>query len=685
MCMQTSLRRRTAESLIHSYISLMKALVCIVPLVGVTIFLMFTDSETEYRRYGFHEFNATLSVLISAVLSFISFRGYARTRSPFIYYVSIGFMAYAILTAPYGIFARWSDFNPVLFGIFGPVSRLVVASYLLVGVLHLGESETRKRIDHRGSHALFAFMLACGLTASAVWFPIERSLLNLLEYSAALISLGSVAVIALSRVRTTLMNYHLVAQAFFVQASIAFLLGTPWNAMWWFAHTISAAGFLILGYAVATAYRYGRSFETIYNDTIYYKWRVRELARMNEALKTEIQERKRAEAEADELRREAEQTSRLKDEFLATLSHELRTPANVILGFSELLQTDELNKREQADAAGAIYRNAKAQTELINQLLDVSRIITGKMVLKREKVNLNEVARSVTESAQLAAIAKSISIRLDLPQVATFVWGDSGRIQQILWNLISNAIKFTPGGGTVSVKLTAENSNAVICVADSGEGISPGFMPHLFEKFSQQDGSRTRRHGGLGLGLAIVRHLTELHGGTVSASSEGVGRGARFYVSLPLAEQMPVAVPAAQPADATLKPLQDLRVLVVDDAPDVLGLVATILRKFGARVETASSASQALERLKHIHPDVLLSDISMPGEDGYTLIKKIRQLNEEWARRVPAAALTAFAAEEDKAAAVRAGFQMHIAKPVDTRHLVEAVQRLSRTRDQRFA
>jgi signal transduction histidine kinase/CheY-like chemotaxis protein len=400
--------------------------------------------------------------------------------------------------------------------------------------------------------------------------------------------------------------------------------------------------------------------------------RTRELRIMNQVLRKEAHERKIAQKSAEEFRVEIENSSRLKDEFLSTLSHELRTPANVILGFSELLVSEELSPSERIEAASAIHRSAKAQTEMINQLLDLSKIVNGKMILKSENTSINSIIRSVHESTQLGAIAKGISLRTELPVEDLMIFGDPSRIQQILWHLVSNAIKFTPSGGSVSIGARRAEGLIEIWVQDTGDGINPDFTPHLFEKFKQQDGSKTRRHGGLGLGLSLVRHLTELHGGTVSAISEGAGCGSCFFVRIPALRRVGSSALSRQ------RSIEGVRALVVDDAPDALELVTAILRRYGAVVRTARSAEEAMSTAKEFRPDVLISDIAMPEEDGYSLIKRIREGEDITLRRLPAAALTAFTSDEHRDAAIRAGFQIHIPKPIDTRRLLDGIKALRR-------
>ena len=403
--------------------------------------------------------------------------------------------------------------------------------------------------------------------------------------------------------------------------------------------------------------------------------------------------RKRAEAEREallarerEARRQAEEANRLKDEFLATLSHELRTPLTSILGWSRLLNTG-LDERMRGRAAETIERNARAQAQLIDDLLDVSRIITGKLRLNTRPVELAPVIEAAADAVRPAAAAKGVTLRVLLDPPAGPVPGDPDRLQQVFWNLFSNAIKFTPAGGRVEARLTHAGGHAEVTVTDTGEGIAPEFLPHVFERFRQADGAITRRHGGLGLGLAIVRHLVELHGGTVRVESEGEGRGATFALRLPL---LAPAAPApgsagggrkqssALPGDCAS--LAGLRVLVVDDDADTRTLLRALLERCGAAVALAASAAEALEHLRRAEaalPDVLVSDIGMPHEDGYQLIRRVRALPAERGGQIPAAALTAYARVEDRARALAEGYQAHVSKPVDPAELTAVIADLA--------
>jgi PAS domain S-box-containing protein len=386
-----------------------------------------------------------------------------------------------------------------------------------------------------------------------------------------------------------------------------------------------------------------------------------------------------------ELTETAERANQLKDEFLATLSHELRTPLTAIVGWSEMLGNPKLDPVDSLRAIEVIRRNARMQVQMINDLLDVSRIITGKLRLSVQPVDLGTIIIAAVDGLRPAAEAKEIRLQLQLDSPAGKVSGDHDRLQQVAWNLLSNAIKFTPRGGRVIVSLARVESHLEVTVSDTGQGISPEFLPHVFDRFRQADATTTRVHSGLGLGLAIVRQLVELHGGTVRVDSEGEGLGATFTVSLPLAAVRRAAsdIGSAQQPEFKLPgfecppELTGLRVLVVDDEAETCELLQFILEGCGAQVKTASSAAAALEAVAEEAFDVLISDIGMPEEDGYSLIAKVRALGKERGGQVPAAALTAFAGEEDRIRTLRSGFQIHVPKPISPSELVAVVANLA--------
>jgi len=418
--------------------------------------------------------------------------------------------------------------------------------------------------------------------------------------------------------------------------------------------------------------------------------RTAELSVANQELKREIRVREWAEQERARLlvleqaaRQQAEEANRMKDEFLATLSHELRTPLNAILGWVQVLRTGKLDEAAGARALETIERNSRAQAQLIADLLDVSRIITGKLRLDSKPVELHRIIDAALDSLRPAADAKGIQLSLSLAPLASPVLGDSDRLQQVIWNLLSNAIKFTPRDGQVEIRLREVGANAVLQVNDSGIGIRPDFLPYVFDRFRQAESTLTRSHGGLGLGLSIVRHLVELHGGTVEVESAGEGQGASFAVRLPLraelAEGSPIDLGQTSSSRVWSLPdlLKDVRVLVVEDEADTRDLLVTALEQCGAEVAAFASVAEGLAELDRAVPDVLVSDIGVPFEDGYSLIRKVRERKAADGGNVPAAALTAYARAEDRLRALEAGFQTHLAKPVDPSEFVATVARLA--------
>ncbi|MEH2415941.1 PAS domain-containing protein [Nostoc sp.] len=400
---------------------------------------------------------------------------------------------------------------------------------------------------------------------------------------------------------------------------------------------------------------------------------------------TDIEAQKQLEAEGDRLfqleqtaRAEAERANRIKDEFLAILSHELRSPLNPILGWAKLLQTRKFNETRTAEALATIERNAKLQTQLIDDLLDVAKILRGKLSIDAAPVNLASVIESAIDTVSTAVVAKSILLHPVLPNIGQ-VSGDSNRLQQIVWNLLSNAIKFTPKGGRVEIRLKQVDEQVQIIVSDTGKGISPDFLPYIFESFRQEDVSITRKYGGLGLGLAIVRQLVEAHGGTIAADSPGVGFGATFTVQLPLLNVEPEIKQTDELSQQALE-LTGIRVLTVDDDPDARELLTVLLAEYGAQVLTVSSAAEVLANLESFQPDVLVSDIGMPGVDGYSLIQQIRTLTPEKGGHILAIALTAYARVDDYQQAIASGYQRHLTKPLDPEELVQAVVALAHSK-----
>lgn len=421
------------------------------------------------------------------------------------------------------------------------------------------------------------------------------------------------------------------------------------------------------------------------------------------------QERAGALLREREAREEAEKADRLKDEFLATLSHELRTPLTSVLGWATLIRSGDIDEANYAVALETIERNARLQARLIDDLLDVSRIITGNLHLELRPIDLWPVVEAARDAVRPTAEAKDIQMRTSLAPSRCSIKGDSNRLRQVVWNLLLNAIKFTPRGGSVSTDLHCNEASVILTVSDTGEGIDADFLPHVFDRFRQAEGSISRRQGGLGLGLAVVRHLVELHGGSVSASSEGKGKGATFTVELPLVNQEEgsvarnVEVPAdlkedVVPAIVAANPgqvkkgratfpkektnvevsLSGINVLLVEDDVDARNLIHQLLELRGAKVTSAASAAEALKAFKVTIPDVLVSDIAMPDEDGYSLLRKVRSLPHERGGQIPAIALTGYASAKDKADTFAAGYQAHLAKPLEPADLITAIENVIR-------
>jgi signal transduction histidine kinase len=385
-------------------------------------------------------------------------------------------------------------------------------------------------------------------------------------------------------------------------------------------------------------------------------------------------------ASEQDARRAAEDANRLKDEFLSTVSHELRTPLTAINGWALMLRAGRLDAERSARALETIVRSAKSQNQLINDLLDVSRIISGKMRLDVAPVKLGSVIEAAVETVRPAAEAKGIHLSALLDPAADTMSGDAERLQQVVWNLLSNAVKFAPNGGRVDVRLERADSNVEIVVADNGQGIKPEFLPHVFERFRQENGGTNRQQGGLGLGLAIVRHIVELHGGTVRVASDGLGKGATFTVALPIAHGRAESrdnVAGARLAPINPPSLVGVRALFVDDEADAREVVSMMLAGRGAEVRTAVSATEALAACDEWRPDVLISDIGMPGEDGYTLMRKLRAREKLLGGHIPAIALTAYGRKEDRLRALSAGYEYHVPKPVEEGELLAAVASLA--------
>jgi PAS domain S-box-containing protein len=400
-----------------------------------------------------------------------------------------------------------------------------------------------------------------------------------------------------------------------------------------------------------------------------------------------ITERKQAEKEREQLlareqqaRAEAETASRVKDEFLAVISHELRTPLNSILGWAQLLRGSRLDATTSTRALQSIERNAKAQAKLVDDLLDVSRIISGKLRLDVKPIELISVVNAAIDSLRHALDAKEIQLEMTLEPAASHVQGDASRLQQVIWNLLSNSVKFTPKRGRIEIRLDRKGANARLSVTDTGEGIHPEFLPYVFDRFRQEDSSRTRKHGGLGLGLAIVHHLIELHGGTVEAYSAGEDTGATFTVTLPLVRQATDlgGVRTRLQLAPALPALAGIRLLIVEDDPDSLDMLRMVVKLHGAEAKAATSTAEALQILEEWFPDVLVADIGLPDEDGYTLVSKTKILADERKKKIQAIALTGYAGEQEGQRALAAGFQTYISKPTEPSTIVAAIANLVR-------
>jgi len=383
--------------------------------------------------------------------------------------------------------------------------------------------------------------------------------------------------------------------------------------------------------------------------------------------------------------RQVQAANRAKDEFLATLSHELRTPLNAVLGWARMLRGGAVSKEKMARAFEVVERNALAQLDLVEDLLDLSRVITGKFRLDVQPVDLTATINAAVEAIQPAATAKGITVKVDAGPEESLISGDEARLQQVIWNLLSNAIKFTLRGGRVTVTLRRQESQFEIEVSDTGEGIEPGVLPYVFDRFRQGDSGTTRTHQGLGLGLAIVRHIVELHGGRVDVASPGKGQGATFMISLPFVQPVrivavksgrEVAIPARRPYAAALF---GVRALVVDDDSDTRELLAEVLRSRGVVVTAAASVEEGLAALDREVPDILLSDIAMPDRDGFDLIRRVRERPADRGGHVPAVAITAYARPEDTERSLASGYQMHVTKPVDMDELLATVASLTAT------
>jgi signal transduction histidine kinase len=473
-------------------------------------------------------------------------------------------------------------------------------------------------------------------------------------------------------------TYYLwTSVTYFAGASAAGIIAILIHRYTFYAVVATVPIILIICFTYQT---YLKNIENSVAQTEAARLHVEELSRYIGELQRSEEARGQLLLRAERARSEAEAANRIKDEFLATLSHELRTPLTSLLGWSSVLREARQDEAMLTQGLDAIDRNARVQAQLIDDLLDVSRIVSGKLNLDVRPLDFSSVIRAAISVVRPAADAKSITLDYWAQPGLGAISADSARLQQIVWNLLSNAVKFTPQGGKIEVQLQQDGSNAKVTVKDTGMGIDPEFLPRVFDRFRQADSSTTRNFGGLGLGLAIVRHLVELHGGTVAAESEGSGKGATFATTFPLLAAPADPATLAHGGDiaaSDVPSLSGLRVLLVDDEPEARQIISTVIARTGAEIRACRSAQEALSTLTEWRPDVLLSDIAMPDEDGYSFIKQVRTLGEEHGGGIPAAALTAYARDEDRNRALAAGYQMHIAKPVSSSHLITMIARLS--------
>jgi len=514
-------------------------------------------------------------------------------------------------------------------------------------------------------------------------FLVAVCLMALVQY------LANSGLIAIEKSSKTRQPFWATWKKFYLWTSITYFAGA--SAAGIIAKLVGAFGFYaviittpIIAIVYLTYRSYLKSIEASQSNAAAAERHVEELNHYISELKRTEGERDRLLIGEQQARAEAEAASRLKDEFLSTLSHELRTPLTSILGWANLINTMNLDGATRAQAMESIERNAHIQKRLIDDLLDVSRIISGKLRLDMKEVNIHSVIEDAIDVVRPTSAAKNITIAYAGHDDVAPISGDPARLQQVVWNLLFNAVKFTPEGGRVEVRIERADSRARVVVADTGQGIRAEFLPRVFDRFRQADGATTRAYGGLGLGLAIVRHLVEAHGGTVHADSQGEGRGATFSFTLPFlavrmeAEELKPVRRSRRDTRAhhSLPQLSGVRVLVVDDDSSARQMISTVLMQSGAEVKSCVSSSEALTAVCQWKPDVLMSDIGMPNEDGYALIQKVRRLKAECGGRVPAAALTAYAREEDRARALTEGFQIHVSKPVEPAELVAVVSGL---------
>ena len=503
-------------------------------------------------------------------------------------------------------------------------------------------------------------------------------LMALVQYIAntTLIAIEKASKIKESTWNTWRTYYLWTSVTYFAGASAAGIIAIMIYTYGFYAVVATVPIILIIVFTYQT---YLKNIENSVAQTEAARLHVEELSKYISELQRSEEARGQLLVRAERARAEAEAANRIKDEFLATLSHELRTPLTSLLGWSSVLREAKRDEKVLSQGLEAIDRNAKVQAQLIDDLLDVSRIVSGKLNLDVRPLDIASVTRAAINVVRPAADAKGITLDYWAEPGLGAISADSARLQQIIWNLLSNAVKFTPHGGKISVRLEQDGSDVLVTIQDTGQGIEPEFLPRVFDRFRQADSSTTRSFGGLGLGLAIVRHLVELHGGTVSAHSDGVNKGATFSATFPLLADRgePTIAHSGEISISEVRSLDGLRVLLVDDEPEARQILSTVITRTGAEVETCDSASEALAKLAEWRPDVILSDIAMPDEDGYSFIHKVRALPRDKGGEIPAAALTAYARDVDRTQALAAGYQMHIAKPIGAGQLVSMIARLA--------
>jgi signal transduction histidine kinase/ActR/RegA family two-component response regulator len=524
-------------------------------------------------------------------------------------------------------------------------------------------------------HLKFGSIIAISQNFTQDFF-IAVCLMALVQYIAntVLIAIEKASKIKESVWNTWRTYYLWTSVTYFAGASAAGIIAILINRYGFYAIVATAPIILIICFTYQT---YLKNIEASLEQTEAARLHVEELSRYISQLQRSEESRGQLLLRAERARSEAEAANRIKDEFLATLSHELRTPLTSLLGWSSVLREGKRDEKVLAQGLDAIDRNAKVQAQLIDDLLDVSRIVSGKLNLDVRPLDIASVARAAINVVQPAADAKGITLDYYAEPGLGAISADSARVHQIIWNLLSNAVKFTPHGGKISLRVEQDETDACVTVKDSGQGIDSEFLPRVFDRFRQADSSTTRSFGGLGLGLAIVRHLVELHGGTVSAQSDGVTKGAAFTVTFPLmADRAPVTVPHVPEVSDTYS-LDGLKVLLVDDEPEARQIISTVITRTGAEVKSCKSAHEALVKLSEWKPDVILSDIAMPEQDGYSFIRQVRLLPRDKGGDTPAAALTAYARDIDRRQALAAGYQMHIAKPIGASQLVTMIARLA--------